>query len=59
MNVAFIVDFFFNRETERDWDKDLADDVKGECESKYGSVLAIKIEKDSQVDSVLSKEIVS
>ncbi|KIJ21787.1 hypothetical protein PAXINDRAFT_165177 [Paxillus involutus ATCC 200175] len=35
-------------ETERDWDKDLADDVKGECEDKYGKVDAIKIEKDSQ-----------
>ena len=38
------------RETERDWDKDLADDVKGECESKYGTVLAIKVEKDSEVN---------
>lgn len=37
------------RETERDWDKDLADDVKGECEDKYGRVDAIKVEKDSQV----------
>lgn len=35
-------------ETERDWDKDLAEDVKGECESKYGHVDFIKIEKDSQ-----------
>ncbi|KAF9229246.1 splicing factor, CC1-like protein, partial [Gyrodon lividus] len=35
-------------ETDRDWDKDLADDVKGECEDKYGKVDAIKIEKDSQ-----------
>ena len=37
------------RETERDWDKDLADDVKGECEEKYGRVEFIKIEKESQV----------
>ncbi len=37
------------RETERDWDKDLAEDVKGECETKYGKVLAIKVEKESQV----------
>lgn len=37
------------RETERDWDKDLAEDVKGECESKYGRVDHIKVEKDSQV----------
>jgi len=37
------------RETEKDWDKDLAEDVKGECEEKYGKVLAIKVERDSQV----------
>ncbi|KAG6890439.1 hypothetical protein C0995_008793 [Termitomyces sp. Mi166 len=35
-------------ETERDWDKDLAEDVKGECEDKYGSVEAIKVEKETQ-----------
>ena len=34
-------------ETERDWDKDLADEVKGECEEKYGRVEAIKVDKDS------------
>ena len=38
-----------SRETERDWDKDLAEDVKGECETKYGKVERIKVEKDSQV----------
>lgn len=37
------------RETERDWDKDLAEDVKGECESKYGKVEAIKVEAETQV----------
>ena len=37
------------RETERDWDKELADDVKGECEEKYGKVEAIKVEKETQV----------
>lgn len=37
----------FTRETERDWDKDLADEVKGECEEKYGRVEAIKVDKDS------------
>lgn len=37
------------RETEKDWDKDLADEVKSECESKYGKVLAIKVEKESEV----------
>ncbi|KDR84953.1 hypothetical protein GALMADRAFT_131717 [Galerina marginata CBS 339.88] len=35
-------------ESERDWDKDLAEDVKGECESKYGTVTAIKVEKETQ-----------
>ncbi|ETW87166.1 hypothetical protein HETIRDRAFT_99556 [Heterobasidion irregulare TC 32-1] len=35
-------------ETERDWDKDLADDVKGECEEKYGPVDRIKVVKESQ-----------
>jgi len=40
---------FLIRETERDWDKELADDVKGECEEKYGRVEAIKVEKETQV----------
>jgi RNA-binding protein 39 len=40
-------------ETERDWDTDLADDVKGECEDKYGRVDAIKVEKDSQGEMYL------
>ncbi|KAK7468862.1 Phosphatidylinositol-3-phosphatase SAC1 [Stygiomarasmius scandens] len=35
-------------ETERDWDKDLAMDVRGECEEKYGPVEAIKVEKETQ-----------
>ncbi|KAG6857531.1 hypothetical protein H0H87_000130 [Tephrocybe sp. NHM501043] len=35
-------------ETERDWDTDLAEDVKGECEDKYGPVEAIKVEKETQ-----------
>jgi hypothetical protein len=39
----------YSRETGRDWDKELADDVKGECEEKYGTVEAIKVEKESQV----------
>ncbi|KAF9453850.1 splicing factor, CC1-like protein [Macrolepiota fuliginosa MF-IS2] len=37
-----------DEETERDWDKDLAEDVKGECATKYGKVHAIKVERDSQ-----------
>ncbi|OBZ78667.1 RNA-binding protein rsd1 [Grifola frondosa] len=35
-------------ETERDWDKELGEDVKSECETKYGKVLFIKVEKESQ-----------
>lgn len=40
-------------ETEHDWDKDLAEDVKNECEEKYGSVSFIKVEKESQVCTLL------
>lgn len=36
-------------ETERDWDTDLRDDVKGETESKYGKVADIFVVKESQV----------
>lgn len=42
------------RETERDWDKELAEDVKVECETKYGRVDFIKVEKESQVRSALA-----
>ncbi|KAI0322641.1 hypothetical protein OF83DRAFT_1080075 [Amylostereum chailletii] len=35
-------------ETERDWDKELAEDVKGECEEKYGAVARIKVDRESQ-----------
>jgi RNA-binding protein 39 len=34
-------------ETERDWDLELADDVKTECEEKYGKVLDIYVKKES------------
>ena len=40
-------------ETERDWDKELAEDVKNECEEKYGPVSFIKVEKESQVCATL------
>lgn len=43
---------FRSRESGNDWDRELADDVKGECEGKYGPVLAIKVERDSQVSIV-------
>ncbi|OCF76109.1 RNA-binding protein 39 [Kwoniella mangroviensis CBS 8886] len=44
-----IVSNMFNpdEETERNWDLDLAEDVKGEVESKYGEVKRIKVEKMS------------
>jgi hypothetical protein len=47
------IDHDLHRETERDWDKELAEDVKGECEDKYGKVEAIKIEKETQVGTFL------
>jgi len=37
------------------WDKELADEVKGECESSYGTVLAIKVERHSQQGEVYIK----
>lgn len=36
-------------ETERDWDTELAEDVKGECEEKYGKVVDIYVNKESVV----------
>lgn len=36
-------------ETEKDWDLDLRDDVKSECESKYGPVAEIRVDKESSV----------
>ncbi|ODO06636.1 hypothetical protein I350_03994 [Cryptococcus amylolentus CBS 6273] len=44
-----VVSNMFNpeEETERNWDLDLAEDVKGEVESKYGKVVRIKVEKMS------------
>ncbi|KAL0249815.1 hypothetical protein I308_103117 [Cryptococcus tetragattii IND107] len=44
-----VVHNMFNpeEETERNWDLDLAEDVKGEVESKYGKVKRIKVEKMS------------
>jgi len=34
-------------ETDPDWDKDLTDEVKKECETSYGKVLALKVEPHS------------
>jgi RNA-binding protein 39 len=35
-------------ESESNWDRDLGDDVKQECERRYGKVEAIKVERDTQ-----------
>ncbi|KAG8720970.1 hypothetical protein FRC09_008691 [Ceratobasidium sp. 395] len=35
-------------ETERDWDVELADDVRQECQEKYGKVIDLKVEKESE-----------
>lgn len=35
-------------ETERDWDVELAEDVRGECQDKYGKVIDLKVEKESE-----------
>lgn len=43
------------KETEHDWDKDLADEVKGECEEKFGRVEAIKVDKDSPQGEIFVK----
>jgi hypothetical protein len=39
----------YHSETERNWDLDLAEDVKGEIESKYGKLKRIKVDKMSAV----------
>ncbi|GAA5874628.1 hypothetical protein JCM8547_003942 [Rhodosporidiobolus lusitaniae] len=47
-NVVMKNAFNPEEETERDWDTDLAEDVKGECENKYGKVVDIYVLKESQ-----------
>lgn len=39
----------WRRETERNWDLDLAEDVKSEVEGKYGKLKRVKVEKMSAV----------
>ncbi|BGP01014.1 Phosphatidylinositol-3-phosphatase SAC1 [Rhodotorula toruloides] len=46
-NVLLKKAFNPEEETERDWDTDLADDVKTECENKYGKVVDIFVVKES------------
>ncbi|BGP17647.1 Phosphatidylinositol-3-phosphatase SAC1 [Rhodosporidiobolus nylandii] len=47
-NVLMKNAFNPEEETERDWDLDLAEDVKGECEAQYGKVVDIYVVKQSQ-----------
>jgi RNA-binding protein 23/39 len=49
LTIVLNLRYFFCRETEKDWDKELASEVKGECESKFGKVEALKVEVESQV----------
>uniref|UniRef100_V5F0G7 Transcriptional coactivator CAPER n=1 Tax=Kalmanozyma brasiliensis (strain GHG001) TaxID=1365824 RepID=V5F0G7_KALBG len=48
-STSLLLKNMFNpaEETEPDWDKDLAEDVKDECQAKYGPVSSIHVEKDS------------
>lgn len=39
------------RETERNWDLDMAEDIKTEVENRYGPVKKIKVDKMSRVSS--------
>jgi RNA-binding protein 23/39 len=48
--LAADIDFLAHRETERDWDKELASDVKEECENKYGGVAQIFVQRESLGD---------
>ncbi|PWN45013.1 splicing factor, CC1-like protein [Ceraceosorus guamensis] len=49
LSRAILLKNMFNpeEETERDWDKELAEEVKGECEEKYGVVEACYVDKES------------
>ncbi|KPV74349.1 uncharacterized protein RHOBADRAFT_66594 [Rhodotorula graminis WP1] len=47
-NVLMKNAFNPEEETERDWDLELAEDVKSECEAKYGAVVDIYVVKESQ-----------
>ena len=53
--VYVAVSNMFNpeEETERNWDLDLAEDVKGEIEGKYGKLKRIKVDKMSAVSQPL------
>lgn len=46
-------DYFCNRETGEAWIKELEDDVRQECEEKYGHVVHISLDPNSQGDIYL------
>ncbi|SJX60196.1 related to RNA-binding region containing protein 2 [Sporisorium reilianum f. sp. reilianum] len=48
-STSLLLKNMFNpaEETEPDWDTDLAEDVKEECQAKYGRVTSIHVEKES------------
>ncbi|CDR98614.1 related to splicing factor HCC1 [Sporisorium scitamineum] len=48
-STSLLLKNMFNpaEETEPDWDTDLAEDVKEECQAKYGPVTSIHVEKES------------
>jgi RNA-binding protein 23/39 len=50
--LSSLCDSSLPRETGNEWDKELAEDVKGECEEKYGKVERIKVEKETQVSFI-------
>ena len=43
----------YGRETEPEWDRDIADEAKEEC-SKYGSVLHVHVDRNSKVCTPLA-----
>ena len=51
MTKGVLLKNMFNteEETEENWEKDLGEDVKMECETKYGKVLEIGVDKESDV----------
>jgi hypothetical protein len=56
LTLTFQADHIF-RETEPDWEKSLSDDVKAECESKFGGrVERIVVEKESKVNPIESED---
>lgn len=49
----------FARETSESWVKDLEDEVKAECEAKYGKIVHISLDPNSQGEIYIKFEKVS